>query len=132
MATTLVLGTGTTTVAAVRAGAPASEQDWELARATGMVRDAEEQGASETWLVRAEDAAEGDLDDDPAVIAYTSRPWTRANVDELERAVSEMAAARAELDAHVARAAAALAAAQAGRAAYVARDEDGVHFASED
>lgn len=132
MATTLVLGTGTAKVAAVLAGTAASAEDWELARATGMVRDAEEQGLGETWLVRAEDAAEADLDDDPAVVAYTSRPWQRAAVDELERAVSEMAAARAELDAHVARAAAALAAAQAGRAAYVARDEDGVHFASED
>ena len=132
MTTTLVLGTGATVVAAVAAGVAASEEDWELARATGMMRDAEDQGVAETWLVRAEGPTEAELDADPAIIAYTSRPWARAGVDELERALAEASSVRAELDANVARVAAALAAAQAGRAAYVARDEDGVHFASED
>ncbi len=134
--TTLVLGTGATVVAAVAEGTTASEADWEIARATGMLRDAEAQGATETWLVRAVGPDEADLDADPAVIAYSSREWTRAGVEELERSLAELeralAASRDELDAHAARAAAALAAAQAGRVAYIARDADGVHFASED
>jgi hypothetical protein len=132
MTTTLVLGSGATVVAAVANGSAASEADWELARATGMLHDAEEQGVAETWLVRAEDPTEAELDADPAIIAYTSRPWHKAGVAELERALAEATTQRAELDGEVARIAAALAAAQAGRGAYVARDEDGVHYASED